>query len=149
MSTDIAFSVRPLTGSVGGDQDKDLDGGAFRVHISQALTPLGFANGDLVRLRTSSGFKGYAIAWQAKTLHKSHHVNVHDYLREQYKLSLKDPVFIEKAVDFWKPLKVIAVRPSAHVEDLAKFSSTEELAFWARYALGKLNPSTSVSGTPT
>ena len=136
MSTDTAFSVRPQIDSLGNGQDKDLDG-AFRVHISQALTPLGLENGDLIRLRTSSGFKGYAIAWQAK-LHKSRHVNVHEFLREQCNLSLKDQVFIEKVVDSWKPLKSIVVRP-VHVEDLTKFSSTEELAFWARCALGKLS----------
>jgi AAA family ATPase len=142
MSTDTAYPVRPFARSVSSIPENDLES-AFRVHVNQELRRLGLANGDLIRLRTSSGFKGYATAWQASQLQKSPHVNVHEFLRERYGLPLKDPVFIEKAADSWKPLKAIEVSSSASAEHLAKFSSTEELSFWVRCALGKVSRSIS------
>jgi hypothetical protein len=142
MSIDTAFPVRPFAGGT-SSIDNDLDS-AFRVHINQAVRPLGLANGDLIRLRTSSGFKGYATAWQALQLQKSPHVNVHEVLRKRYGLAFKDQVFIEKAVDSRKPLKLVVVRPSsATAEHLDKFSSTEEFSFWIRCALGKVSQSIS------
>lgn len=95
----------------------------------------GLANGDLVRLSTSAGFKGHAVAWLASSPNPGNKpiLKVTDLLREQYGLSLNDPVFVEKASDAWKPMKSIEVSCAEH-----KYASEEELVYWARYALGRV-----------
>jgi len=102
---------------------------------------LGLANGDLVRLRTSAGFKGYAIAWLASSPNPGNKAiaKVTDLLREQYGLSLNDPVYVEKAMDASRPLKSVQVSCPEH-----KFDSEDELVFWVRVALGR-----QVRGPPT
>ena len=141
MSTGTAFALRPLERNPPSTPTNALEG-AFRVHVSQKEQKnLGLINGDLVRLKTSAGFKGYAIAWLAAQTNPGNKpiAKVTDLLREQHGLSLNDPVFIEKASDSWKPLKSIEVSFSESLEQVAKFASTEELLYWVRYALGRVS----------
>jgi AAA family ATPase len=91
----------------------------------------------LVRLKTSAGYKGYAIAWLASSPNPGNKAiaKVTDLLREQYGLSLNDPIFVEQAPDAWKSLKSIELSLSEMTEN--KFTSKEELISWAQYALGR------------
>jgi AAA family ATPase len=100
------------------------------------LKSLGLSTGDLMRLSTTDGPKGLAIAWLANQTNPGNKpiAKVTDLLREVYGLTLNDRVFIEKA-------KVEAT-PFQHVEvslDGRRDSneSTEELVAWVRYALGR------------
>jgi AAA family ATPase len=132
-----AFTLRPLERNPPSTPGNALEG-AFRVHLSpkelrdHRLTP-----GDLIRLKTLAGFKGYGIAWTAAGTNpaKKPIAKVTDLLKEQCSLSLNDPVFIEKASDSWEPLTSVRIAYPEDIESTAKFTSTEELLYWARYAL--------------
>jgi AAA family ATPase len=135
-----AFALRPLERNPLSASGNALEG-AFRVYLTQReQKSLGLANGDLVRLRTAAGFRGYAVAWLASSPNPGNKpiAKVTDLLREQYGLLLNDPVFVEKAVDAWKPLRSIEVSCPESAEH--KFASDDELLFWVRYALGKVDP---------
>jgi AAA family ATPase len=139
MSAGTAFALRPLERNPLSASGNALEG-AFRVYLSQReQKTLGLVNGDLVRLRTSSGFRGYAVAWLASQTNPGNKpiAKVTDLLREQYGLSLNDPVFVDKAVDAWKPLRAIDVSFPESVEQ--KFASNEELQYWVRHALGRVS----------
>jgi AAA family ATPase len=137
MSAPTAFALRPLERNPLNAAGNVLEG-AFRVYLSQRdQKSLSLANGDLVRLGTSTGFKGYAVAWLASQTNPGNKpiAKVTDLLREQYGLSLNDPVFVDKAIYSWKPLKSIEVSVPEAAEQ--KFTSVEELLYWVRHALGK------------
>jgi AAA family ATPase len=137
MSAGTAFALRPLERNPLTAAGNALEG-AFRVYLSQReQKSLGLTNGDLVRLRTSTSFKGYAVAWLASQTNAATKpiAKVTDLLREQYDLSLNDQVFVEKAPDAWRPLKSIEVGLPESAE--LKFTSTEELVYWIRHALGR------------
>lgn len=137
MSTNTSFALRPLERNPLSAAGNALEG-AFRVHLTQKEQKgLALANGDLVRLKTASGFKGYAVAWAATQTNPGNKAiaKVTDLLREQYSLSLNDPIFIEKATDAWRPLKSVEISFPDSPELLSKYSSTDELLYWARYAL--------------
>ena len=141
MSTGVAFALRPLERNPLSASGNALEG-AFRVYLSQReQKSLGLANGDLVRLRTSAGFKGYAVAWLASQTNPGNKpiAKVTDLLREQYGLSLNDPIFVDKANDAWKPLKSIEVGLPDSAD--LKFASNEELLYWVRHALGRVSQS--------
>jgi AAA family ATPase len=91
----------------------------------------------LIRLKNSAGYKGYAIAWLASSPNPGNKAiaKVTDLLREQYGLSLNDPIFVEQAPYAWKPLKSIELSLSETTEN--KFTSREELLSWAQYAMGR------------
>ena len=133
----VAFTLRPLERNPPSTPGNALEG-AFRVHLSQKeLRNHRLANGDLIRLKTAAGFKGYGIAWTAAGTNPANKpiAKVTDLLKEQCGLSLNDPVWIEKASDSWKPLTTVRISYPEDIEQNAKFSSTDELLYWARYAL--------------
>ena len=133
----VAFTLRPLERNPPSTPGNALEG-AFRVHLSQKeLRNYRLTNGDLIRLKTVAGFKGYGIAWTAAGTNPANKpiAKVTDLLKEQCGLSLNDPTFIEKASDSWKPLTSVRVAYPESVEQDAKFASTDELLYWARYAL--------------
>jgi AAA family ATPase len=137
-SAGTPFALRPLERNPLSASGNALEG-AFRVYLSQReQKTLSLTNGDLVRLKTSAGFKGYAVAWLASQTNPGTKpiAKVTDLLREQYSLSLNDPVFVDKATDSWKPLKSIEVSVPESAEQ--KFTSTEELLYWVRHALGRM-----------
>lgn len=139
MSTGTAFALRPLERNSLSASGNALEG-AFRVYLSQReQKTLGLVNGDLVRLKTSAGFKGYAVAWLASQTNPGNKpiAKVTDLLREQYGLSLNDPVFVDKATDAWKPLKSIDISFPESVDQ--KFASNDELLYWVRHALGRVS----------
>jgi AAA family ATPase len=139
MSTATAFALRPLERNPLSASGNALEG-AFRIYLSQReQKTLGLVNGDLVRLRTSAGFRGYAVAWLASQTNPGNKpiAKVTDLLREQYGLSLNDPVFVDKAGDAWRPLKFIHVSIPESAEP--KFTSNEELLYWVRHALGRVS----------
>jgi AAA family ATPase len=139
MSTGTAFALRPLERNPLSASGNALEG-AFRVYLSQReQKPLGLVNGDLVRLKTSAGFKGYAVAWLASQTNPGNKpiAKVTDLLREQYGLSLNDPVFVDKATDAWKPLKSIDISFPESADQ--KFASNDELLYWVRHALGRVS----------
>ena len=139
MSPASTYTLRPLERNPPSIPGNALEGGAFRVHLSQKeLKGLGLTNGDCVRLSTATGFKGYGVAWLASQTNPGNKpiAKVSDLLREQYDLALNDPVFIEKA-DSWKPLKSIEISLSDTPTQTAKFTSTEQLLYWLRHALGR------------
>lgn len=139
MSTGTAFALRPLERNPLSASGNALEG-AFRVYLSQReQKTLGLVNGDLVRLKTSAGFKGYAVAWLASQTNPGNKpiAKVTDLLREQYGLSLNDPVFVDKATDAWKPLKSIDISFPESVDQ--KFASNDELLYWVRHALGRVS----------
>ncbi|KAF2828762.1 AAA-domain-containing protein [Ophiobolus disseminans] len=136
MNVGTAFALRPLERNPLSASGNALEG-AFRVYLTQReQKSLGLANGDLARLKTSAGFKGYAIAWLASSPNPGNKpiAKVTDLLREQYGLSLNDPTFVEKATDAWKAMKSIEVSCSDH-----KFASDDDLIYWVRYALVELD----------
>jgi AAA family ATPase len=139
MSPATSYTLRPLERNPPSIPSNALEGGAFRVHLSQKeLKSLGLVNGDCVRLSTAAGFKGYGVAWLASQTNPGNKpiAKVSDFLREQYELSLNDPVFIEK-VDSWKPLKSIEISLADAQNQTAKFSSNEQLLYWLRHTLGR------------
>ncbi|KAH7078071.1 P-loop containing nucleoside triphosphate hydrolase protein [Paraphoma chrysanthemicola] len=139
MSTATPFALRPLERNPLTAAGNALEG-AFRVYLSQReQKTLGLANGDLVRLSTPAAFKGYAVAWLASQTNAATKpiAKVTDLLREQYDLSLNDQVFVEKALDSWRPLKSIEVGVPESTE--LKFASSEELVYWIRHALVDLD----------
>lgn len=132
-----AFTLRPLERNPPSTPGNALEA-AFRVHLSaKELRNHRLNNGDLIRLKTVAGFKGYGIAWTAAGTNPANKpiAKVTDLLKEQCSLSLNDPVFIEKASDAWKPLTSVQISYPEDIEESAKFSSTDELLYWARYAL--------------
>jgi AAA family ATPase len=138
MSAGTAFALRPLERNPLSASGNALEG-AFRIHLAhREQKTLGLTNGDLVRLRTASGFKGYAVAWLASQTNPGNKpiAKVTDLLREQYGLSLNDPVFVDKAFESWKPLKTLEVSVPESAEQ--KFASNEELLYWVRHALGRV-----------
>lgn len=140
MSTGTAFALRPLERNPPSTPSNALEG-SFRVHLSQKEQKnLGLANGDLIRLSTSAGFKGYGVAWTASQTNPGNKpiAKVTDLLREHYVLSLNDPVFIEKVTDSWKPLKSVEVTFLDSSDQATKFVSNEELLYWVQYALGRV-----------
>ncbi|KAH7356236.1 P-loop containing nucleoside triphosphate hydrolase protein [Pyrenochaeta sp. MPI-SDFR-AT-0127] len=141
MSTGTAFTLRPLERNPPSIPGNALEG-AFRVHLSQKeLKNLGLTNGDLVRLKTLLGFRGYGIVWTASQTNPGNKpiAKVSDLLREHYELSLNDPTFIEKATDSLKPIKSIEVSFPDSSDQTGKFASTEEFLYWVRYALVDLD----------
>ncbi|KAJ8110592.1 hypothetical protein OPT61_g6607 [Boeremia exigua] len=133
----LAFTLRPLERNPPSTPGNALEG-AFRVHLSpKELRNHRLANGDLIRLKTLAGFKGYGIAWTAAGTNPANKpiAKVTDLLKEQCGLSLNDPVFVEKASDAWKPLASVRVSYPEGIDQSAKFASTDELLYWARYAL--------------
>ncbi|OAG23795.1 AAA-domain-containing protein [Alternaria alternata] len=137
MSPATSYTLRPLERNPPSIPGNALEGGAFRVHLSQKeLKALGLVNGDCIRLSTAAGFKGHGVAWLASQTNPGNKpiAKVTDLLREQYNLSLNDPVFIEK-VDFWKPLKSIEIDLADAQNQIAKFSSNEQLLYWLRHTL--------------
>jgi AAA family ATPase len=139
MSPATSYTLRPLERNPPSIPSNALEGGAFRVHLSQKeLKNLGLSNGQFVRLSTATGFKGYGAAWLATQTNPGNKpiAKVSDLLREHYELSLNDPVFIEKA-ESPMPLKSLEISLSDSLEQTAKFTSTEEVLSWLRYGLGK------------
>jgi AAA family ATPase len=148
MNAGTPFALRPLERNPLSASGNALEG-AFRIYLSQReQKTLGLTNGDLVRLRTSTGFKGYAVAWLASQTNPGNKAiaKVTDLLREQYGLTLDDPVFVDKASDSWKPLKSIEISVPEPAQQ--KFASSEELLYWARHALGRVRHKTIPSATP-
>jgi AAA family ATPase len=138
MNAETPFALRPLERNPLSASGNALEG-AFRIYLSQReQKSLALTNGDLVRLRTASGFKGYAVAWLASQTNPGNKpiAKVTDLLREQYSLSLNDPVFVDKAFESWKPLKTMEVSVPESAEQ--KFASNEELLYWVRHALGRV-----------
>lgn len=136
-SMSVAFTLRPLERNPPSTPGNALEA-AFRVHLSpKELRNHRLTNGDLIRLNTLAGFKGYGIAWTAAGTNPANKpiAKVTDLLKEQCGLSLNDPVFVEKATDSWKPLASVRISYPDDIEPSAKFSSTQELLYWARYAL--------------
>jgi AAA family ATPase len=76
------------------------------------------------------------VAWLASQTNPGNKAiaKVTDLLREQYGLTLDDPVFVDKASDCWKPLKTIEISVPESAQQ--KFTSNEELLYWIRHALG-------------
>jgi AAA family ATPase len=147
MSAGTAFALRPLERNPLSASGNALEG-AFRVYLSQReQKTLGLTNGDLVRLKTSAGFKGYAVAWLASQTNPGNKAiaKVTDLLREQYGLTLDDPVFVDKASDSWKPLKSIEISVPESAQQ--KFTSNEELLYWVRHALGRVSHRTTLRVT--
>ncbi|CAN9101426.1 unnamed protein product [Alternaria sp. RS040] len=137
MSPATSYTLRPLERNPPSIPGNALEGGAFRVHLSQKeLKALGLVNGDCIRLSTAAGFKGHGVAWLASQTNPGNKpiAKVTDLLREQYNLSLNDPVFIEK-VDSWKPLKSIEIDLADAQNQIARFSSNEQLLYWLRHTL--------------
>ncbi len=136
-----AFALRPLERNSPNTPSNALEG-AFRVHLAQKeLKNLGLSNGDFVLLKTSAGFKGYGVVWTASQTNPGNKLiaKVSDILREQYNLSLNDPVFIEKVADALKPLKSIEIHLVDSLDHVTKTYSSEELIYWIRYALGRVS----------
>ena len=141
MSTGTAFALRPLERNPPSTPGNALEG-AFRVHLSQKEQKhLGLINGDLIRLTTLTGFRGYGVAWTASQTNPGNKpiAKVTDLLREHYELSLNDPIFIEKVADLGKPLKSVEVSLLEPSTQATKFSSNEELLYWVQYALGRVS----------
>jgi AAA family ATPase len=135
MAAATAFSLRPLERST-----NSLDQSAFRVHLSAAaLKSLGFSSGDVVRISTTKGFHGYAIAWPASQTNPGSKpiARIADLLREKYELNLTDNVFFEKANEAAEPLQAITIRFAQSPEVLSKCGSTDDLKYLAGKALGK------------
>jgi AAA family ATPase len=133
----VAFTLRPLERNPPSTPGNALEG-AFRVHLSQKeLRNHRLTNGDLIRLKTAAGFKGYGIAWTAAGTNPANKpiAKVTDLLKEQCGLSLNDPVWIEKASDAWKPLTTVQIAYPEDLDEDAKFTTTDQLLYWARYAL--------------
>jgi AAA family ATPase len=140
MTTGTAFTLRPLERNPPNTPSNALEG-AFRIHLSQKeLKNLGLVNGDLVRLSTAAGFKGYAAAWLASQTNPGNKpiAKVTDLLREHYDLALTDPVFVEKVTEPLKPLKAVEVS-LLDPEAATRFASDEELLHWIRSALGRIS----------
>lgn len=141
MSTGTAFALRPLERNPPSTPSNALEG-SFRVHLSQKeLKNLALANGDLIRLSTVAGFKGYGVAWTAAQTNPGHKLiaKVTDLLREHYELSLNDPVFIEKVNEPWKPLRSVEVSFLDSPDQVTRFASSEEFMYWVQYALGRVS----------
>ncbi|KAF1837032.1 AAA-domain-containing protein [Decorospora gaudefroyi] len=137
MSPATAYTLRPLERNPPSIPANALEGGAFRVHLSQKeLKGLGLTNGDGVRLSTATGFQGYGVAWLASQTNPGNKpiAKVSDLLRDHYALSLNDPVFIDK-VDSWKPLKSVEIRLSDTSDQTIKFASMERILYWLRQGL--------------
>jgi AAA family ATPase len=133
MAAATAYTLRPLERST-----TSLDQGAFRVHFStRELKNLGFTSGDLIRITTSKGFHGYAVAWPAQQTNPGNKpiARMADVLREQYELNLTDTVCFEKANDDSKPLASIAIRFAQGSDVLCRYSA-EELNRCLEFALG-------------
>lgn len=133
----VAFTLRPLERNPPSTPGNALEG-AFRVHLAlKELREHKLTNGDLIRLKTATGFKGYGIAWTAAGTNpaKKPIAKVTDLLREEYGLSLNDPTWIEKASDSWKPLASLQIDEKEFNEAAEKFPGQGELAYWMRYAL--------------
>ncbi|KAF2262655.1 cell division cycle protein 48 [Lojkania enalia] len=112
--------------------------GAFRLYLTlKDLKILGISTGDLVTLASSSGKKGFGIAWLASQTNPGNKpiAKVTDMLREKYEISLNDRVSIEKAADsHWKPADSIEISCPGALE----YNSNEELLYWVRIALVRL-----------
>lgn len=140
MSTGTAFALRPLERNPPSTPSNALEG-AFRVHLSQKEQKnLALTNGDLIRLSTVNGFRGYGVVWTASQTNPGNKpiAKVTDLLREHYELALNDPIFVEKVVDPGKPLKSVEVSLLELSDQATKFSSNEELLYWVQYALGRV-----------
>lgn len=90
----INFTVRPLPPGAALD-------GAFRAHIAvKDLDSLRVRPGQLVKLCTSEGNTGYAIAWRSNdqsTKAQTHPVKLTDSLREAFGFKLGNQLTITKA----------------------------------------------------
>ncbi|KAH7139364.1 P-loop containing nucleoside triphosphate hydrolase protein [Dendryphion nanum] len=114
--------------------------GAFRLHISpKEFKNLGLSNGQLIRISTSSGHKGFAVAWLLVVQNAGNKplAKGSDLLREKYGLALNEPISVAKVDDPWKPIEVIEVSCPASSEVV--YESTEQLLHWIRYALSDLD----------
>jgi AAA family ATPase len=142
MTAMYAFTIRPLERKT---PDNALEG-AFRVHISDKdLKALNLSRGDLVRLNLSDGPRGFGIAWNATQTNPGNKpiAKVTDLLKDKYGLTLQDRPFIEKSNESWKAIDSVEVSFNGDAESLSKFGTSEELLYWARYALGKMTQSIS------
>ncbi|KAF2654491.1 AAA-domain-containing protein [Lophiostoma macrostomum CBS 122681] len=135
MTAATAFTLRPLERNTPANALE----GAFRVHLSiKELKNLGLYAGDLLRLSTSEGPKGLAVAWLANQTNPGNKpiAKVTDLLRELYDLSLNDRVFIEKATLDAKPFDHVEVSFQDSKESTDSHVSTEELTHRIRSSLG-------------
>lgn len=144
-----AFTIRPLERKT---PDNALEG-AFRVHISDKdLKALTLSRGDLLRLSLADGPRGFGIAWNAVQTNPGNKpiAKVTDLLRDKYGLTLQDRPFIEKANEHWKAIDSVEISFIGDAETLSRFGTSEELLYWARYALGKMTlPFSELNGTLT
>jgi len=128
------FKLRPLPGNGTGL----LDQAAFHVHISkQELSNLGLDKGGVIRLSTSRGFVGLALAsldYQTGTGNRPL-AKVTDALREKYQLDLKDQVEIQRIDEPKCQLTSITVSFQSSLETPSKFPS-DVLELSTRAALG-------------
>jgi AAA family ATPase len=139
MSAPTPFTLRPLERNPPGT----LLEGAFRVHITlKELKALKVSQGDLVRLSNSEGPKGVAVAWLATQTNPGNKpiAKVTDLLRDKYGLSLNDKIFIEKAEEGWRPIIAINIALPETPDALTGYTSTDDLLFWCRSALGVAYP---------
>jgi AAA family ATPase len=130
------FTLRPLERTT-----NHLDQSAFRVHLGiKELKNLGLTAGDLVKIHSTKGFHGYAIAWLAQQTNPGNKpiAKIADVLREKYALNLTDMVSFEKANEPSVPLQAITIRFPPDCEVLKKCDSTEELQFCVARSLCRL-----------
>ncbi|KAF1974837.1 AAA-domain-containing protein [Bimuria novae-zelandiae CBS 107.79] len=136
MTAATSFTLRPLERT-----SSSLDPTSFRVHLSaKELKNLGLTAGDRIRLTSPRGFHGYALAWLAQQTNPGNKpiAKVSDLLREKYDLVLTDAVVIEKVLEAPKPVTSVEVTFSQTSDALRKYSSTEQLVSWTKYALAQL-----------
>jgi AAA family ATPase len=132
------FTLRPMERTV-----NHLDQSAFRVQLGiKELKNLGLTAGDLVKIHSSKGFHGYAIAWLAQQTNPGNKpiAKISDVLREKYEMNLTDGVSFEKANEPSTPLQAITIRFSQDCEVLKKCNSAEELQFCVAKSLCRLLP---------
>lgn len=135
MTAAAFFTLRPLERNT---PDNALEG-AFRIHLSmKELKALKLYNGDPVRLSTSDGPKGYAVAWMASQTNPGNKpiAKVTDLLRETYGLSLNDRLFIEKTNDAFQPVESVHISFAESSETLSTYGSTERLLHCVCNTLG-------------
>lgn len=131
------FTLRPLERHGG---TAALDQHAFRVHLgAKDLKTLGLGSGDVVRISTVSGPRGYAVAWLAQQTNPGSKpiVKITDILREKYELALADPVMIEKAEINCEPIDTLHVSFPGMSSLPSTYSSEEEFKYWIGDALGR------------
>lgn len=135
MAAAALFTLRPLERTT-----SQLDQSAFRVHLGvKELKNLSLTAGDAIKIRSSKGFHGYAIAWPAQQTNPGNKpiAKIADLLREKYALNLTDAVYLEKANEPSTPLQAITIRFAQGSDILKRSDSIEELEYCVGKALGK------------